>query len=489
MNFQTDSAYTAGKKQSRFVWQAVLLALTVAVSGCGDSQDSAGKSSTTTGSSTISHEKAAPGSEGSIVTHEADAPGAKGSATSSDTGNTAVTEKAGVSKTTEDRAYSEAFPPEKKPQPEPQAGMLTAGEWDDNGSWSRWLKLIGSEGRDGILQSWGIVPDQRLTVKVTAEGVPARDTKVLLQCSDRTEWSARTDNKGVAYLFGSLLSSGETDVQNGAADSNLNSSEAPESNKRREAVGEDCIVSVPELKSAPSHQVAQQDWKNENVVSINTSNKPKQPDRTLDLMLMVDTTGSMADELNYLSKELVDVVSRVQKKNGQSLNIRISPNFYRDHGDEYTVRPFPFQKDSQQAQDRIAEQEADGGQDYPEAVDEALKNAIGEHDWSESAQARLLLLVLDAPPHRGQSELREIQQMTEAAAAKGIRIVPVAASGTDLETELLMRSLAAATGGTYVFLTDDSGIGGSHKKPEGIEPQIMPFNDLLVELISRYAAV
>lgn len=488
MNFRTDSAYTAGKKQSRFVWQAVLLALTVAVSGCGDSPESAGKRSMSSDSIASSYEQAAPGSEGSIDTHEADATGAEESATSSDTGNTAVTEKAEVSKTTEDRAYSEAYPPEKKPQPEPQAGMLTAGEWDDHGSWSRWLKLIGSEGRDGILQSWGIVPDQRLTVKVAAGGKPARDAEVLLQCNERTEWSARTNNKGIAYLFRSLLAGSEQIGQNGGAGSSADGSDEFSPAKSRPNAAEECVVSVPGLEAAKPYQVAAKDW-NQGAVFIQSTNKLIAPERTLDLMLMVDTTGSMADELNYLSKELADVVSRVQKKNGQSLNIRISPNFYRDHGDEYTVRPFPFQQDSQQAQDRIAEQEADGGQDYPEAVDEALKNAIEEHDWSESAQARLLLLVLDAPPHRGQSELREIQQMTEAAAAKGIRIVPVAASGTDLETELLMRSLAAATGGTYVFLTDDSGIGGSHKKPEGIESQKMPFNDLLVELISRYAAV
>lgn len=45
------------------------------------------------------------------------------------------------------------------------------------------------------------------------------------------------------------------------------------------------------------------------------------------------------------------------------------------------------------------------------------------------------------------------------AAEKGIAAVPVAASGVDVPTQYVLRSTALITGGTYVFLTDDSGIG------------------------------
>ena len=46
-----------------------------------------------------------------------------------------------------------------------------------------------------------------------------------------------------------------------------------------------------------------------------------------------------------------------------------------------------------------------------------------------------------------------------------IHIYPVASSGVDLTTELSMRSAAQVTGGRYLFLTDDSGIGESHLEP------------------------
>lgn len=49
-----------------------------------------------------------------------------------------------------------------------------------------------------------------------------------------------------------------------------------------------------------------------------------------------------------------------------------------------------------------------------------------------------------------------------------------------------MRFLASATGGTYVFLTDDSGIGNDHLEPAVGEYEVKPLNDLLVEVIRRY---
>ena len=47
----------------------------------------------------------------------------------------------------------------------------------------------------------------------------------------------------------------------------------------------------------------------------------------------------------------------------------------------------------------------------------------------------------------------------------GVHLYPVASSGIDELTEHSMRSAAQLTGGRYLFLTDDSGVGGAHKEP------------------------
>ncbi len=382
----------------------------------------------------------------------------------------------------------------KKSSPEPQPGMLTAGEWNDHAAWSSWKDLSSGGEGSGYIRLWGFDTRYRMVVSVTRDGSPAVDVPVMLQCGQDDSWSARTDNRGKAYLFAALASSRDLIGREGSG----NEPAARQGTGEREDNGQyhggfspeasSCRVeAAPDGGDPVSRPLEPSDWK-AGTAAISLDGSGKQAAEVLDLMLMVDATGSMADELKYLSEELNNVVRQVKKKKGQTLEIRVSPNFYRDRHDEYVVRPFPFTTDIAEAQGIIAAQEADGGQDYPEAVDEALENAVSGHDWSKSARARLVLLVLDAPPHREQAAAERIRLMTAEAAKQGIRIIPVAASGADLETEMLMRTLAVATGGTYVFLTDDSGIGDSHKKPEGAAPQIMPLNDLLADLIGRYVS-
>jgi hypothetical protein len=68
----------------------------------------------------------------------------------------------------------------------------------------------------------------------------------------------------------------------------------------------------------------------------------------------------------------------------------------------------------------------------------------------------------------------------------GIRIIPIAGSGIDKSTEYLMRCLAIATNGTYVFLTDHSGIGAGHIEPTTDTYNVELLNNLLIRLFDQY---
>ena len=74
-----------------------------------------------------------------------------------------------------------------------------------------------------------------------------------------------------------------------------------------------------------------------------------------------------------------------------------------------------------------------------------------------------------------------------AFGAQGIKVIPVASSGVDKETEFLLRMLAITSGGEYVFLTDDSGIGGSHIEPTIGAHEVEKLNDLMVRLVQKYS--
>jgi hypothetical protein len=290
-------------------------------------------------------------------------------------------------------------------------------------------------------------------VNLHNESDPVVDESVSLEdSSGQVLWESRTNNEGVAQLFPSLLAD-----QNGPFTLTIGDDENPTT--------VDSIV-FPIVQPFDIHVGA------------------PHPEEILDLMFVVDTTGSMDDELHYLQYELADVISRSRAELIGDTSIRLSVNFYRDEGDEYVTRSFPFTSSISEGINLMADQSASGGGDYPEAVDIALFDAVHLHQWSESAQARLLFLVLDAPPHHTDSVMNNLKDIIMAASSKGIQIVPIAASGIDTETEFLLRSMDIATNGTYVFLTDDSGIGEEHLQPTIGQYTVEPLNDLLVDIIT-----
>lgn len=200
----------------------------------------------------------------------------------------------------------------------------------------------------------------------------------------------------------------------------------------------------------------------------------------LDITLLLDTTSSMGDELTFLQTEFQAIADTVKAKFPQ-----VTPRFglvlYRDHHDDYLTRPFPFTTDVTQFRTNLAAQSASGGGDIPEAVPEGLEagNAL---DWRTTGDvARLMFWVADAPQHAG--EEAKVRNATIAAQQKGIKIYPVASSGVDASAELSMRSAAQITGGRYVFLTDDSGVGNPHAEPHIPCYVVTPLQGAIVRMV------
>ncbi|MBP1578731.1 MAG: VWA domain-containing protein [Oscillospiraceae bacterium] len=338
------------------------------------------------------------------------------------------------------------------PQPDPQAGLLTGGEWNDNENWDFWQGLYSSNNYgvdwDSYRDIWqtGVKSRAAVTVK-DGSGAPVPGARV-----EGLGYAAVTDNKGRAYLFFD-----ERGLQGETSEFTVTFGSSAQ--RFTESVDGGCEL------------------------ELTLSDTAKPAAKSLDLMIMCDATGSMGDELEYLKAELEDVVTRIRDDNA-NLPTRISVNFYRDEGDEYVVREYPFTTDLGAAVTAISEQSADGGGDTPEAVHTALASAVS-NDWAEDS-VKVMFLVLDAPPHDDPQIIAETVEHIREAAEKGIRIVPVAASGVDKSCEYLLRSMAIMTGGTYVFLTDDSGIGGGHIEPTIGSCEVEKLNDMMVRIVSGY---
>src|SRR5690606_20186437 len=117
----------------------------------------------------------------------------------------------------------------------------------------------------------------------------------------------------------------------------------------------------------------------------------------LDLAFIVDCTGSMSDELEYLKVELRSIVQAIDEQ-FPGVKRRYALICYRDRGDQYVTRVFDFTDSLTRFLNRLGKQRADGGGDYEEAVHEALA-AGAKLNWSSRGAARIVFHIGDAPPH------------------------------------------------------------------------------------------
>lgn len=344
-------------------------------------------------------------------------------------------------------------PAENLEQPTLPAGQLTAAEWCDLENYDLWKTLITkgqTENDDGIFYNYSV---QTLYIGLSASNMFCVDVKngedavagaKVELVANEVIYTAVTNAKGRAYLFGS--------AQNAT------------------------------VKASIGNFSAEMAYTGENLIINLGGSQEKQ--KSIEIMFVVDTTGSMGDEIDYLKAELVDVIGRVKESNPE-VSIKVALLFYRDTEDDYVTDYHDFSTDIQAQQQKLNEQSASGGGDFPEAVDSALSLAVSQQ-WTTGTSTKLIFHVLDAPPHETEQNIKLFESSVKTAAAKGIRIIPVASSGVDKVTEYLLRAEAMLTGGTYTFLTDDSGIGNEHAVPSVGEYTVELLNSMLVRLVTEF---
>lgn len=326
--------------------------------------------------------------------------------------------------------------PEPRDQPPPQGGQLTAGDYDDvlnPGLYKAYLDktLQGPLGRKDLPY---VDADQRIAVKVTDRlGKPVPFADVSLSAADGSKMFAqKTGANGTVYLYPNF-----------------------------DAIAAGNIVAVTsDGQSRPStFSLTAAQVEKGSTIELKLAGDAGKVEK-LDLLLTLDATGSMGDEMRYLQAELTGIMDRV-RESAPGLDIRAGLIVYRDEGDAYVVRDFAFTGDIDAFKASLMDQSAQGGGDMPEAMQDAMAKGL-EFDWREDA-VKVNLLVADAPPH--DPDITATWDSALYSRASGIHVVPLAASGVDPTAEFVMRAMAQITGGRYLFLTDDSGIGNPHAEP------------------------
>ena len=119
----------------------------------------------------------------------------------------------------------------------------------------------------------------------------------------------------------------------------------------------------------------------------------------LDLVFVMDATGSMRDEIADVQRNLLGIV-RILHRLAPTLNVGIVA--FKDRDADYITRVFDMTAmkggNISRIQRFVESLGAEGGDDYPEPVDRALDKAVGM-SWRPGVEARIVLIG-DAPAHR-----------------------------------------------------------------------------------------
>lgn len=341
-------------------------------------------------------------------------------------------------------------------QPFPPSGTLTAGDWDDNLNWEFFLDYRAAY-LDAVAEAPTVAVEDRVVIQVTDSlGSPVPNALVEIRSTNQTGpiFTAPTGTDGRLLFFPSRD-------------------------------GDNIDASIIEVTPTGSGGAL-------DTVSVAA---PDSPDWTLvlpgavaekplglDIAFVVDTTGSMVDELAYLQKEL-ESIATTARDTFSSLAIRFALVVYRDDDQEYVTRTFDFTSDVGTFANDLALQQATGGGDFPEAVFDAMK-AMQGLSWrgTDENVARVAFLLADAAPHDADGE----NTLATAAALReqGIRLYSIAASGTDADAEYYLRQSAQLTLGRYLFLTGDSGIGSGHTDPHIPCYQVQYLADLIARMVA-----
>lgn len=349
-----------------------------------------------------------------------------------------------------------------------RSGQITAAAWNENVNYDFWRSLFKkgqTEEENGKFvyiyegDRWGFDSTNRVKVTVKVGETPVAGANVIcLDNEGKARFAAVTGSDGVAYLFPEI-SSGTIKIASGEYTAELSFEAA-----------------TCELEATLEGAEAKQE--------------------TIKLMFLIDATGSMWDEIDYLITEIENVIKRAAAING-GVRIDLALLFYTDEceGDRlFTYYDFVNVNDpaemALQLENLKKESNRANGGDEPEAADEALALAM-EKNWGDENSTKIIFHLLDAPPHSDsynpqKGYEKRFENAVRLAAEKGIRICPILCSGANELCEYLVRQEAIYTGGTFIFVTNHSGIGNAHLDPDIPDAVVEKLNDLMVRLIDGY---
>lgn len=168
----------------------------------------------------------------------------------------------------------------------------------------------------------------------------------------------------------------------------------------------------------------------------------------LDVVFLLDTTGSMGAELGEAKARVKEIAAALSAARPQE-TIRTGVVAYRDQGDAYVTRVSALNDDVEVTRAFLGELGAGGGGDGPEDVLSGLKAALAL-DWDLRPETeRQIFLIADAPAHEDYENHPTFDALIEDAVQKKIVVHAVGCRSLNTHGRHQFRVLARKTEGRF----------------------------------------
>ncbi|HDP80507.1 MAG TPA: VWA domain-containing protein, partial [Spirochaetes bacterium] len=188
------------------------------------------------------------------------------------------------------------------------------------------------------------------------------------------------------------------------------------------------------------------------VVEIALDKTRAVPERIpLDIVFIMDTTGSMGEEISRL-KNTIEIINMNLAALSVKPRIRFGMVLYKDVDDEYVTRVIPLTEKLNDFVRELEKVEASGGGDGPEDLQSALKDAMKQIKWNKDG-IRLCYIITDAEPHLDYGQKYTYADAARDARNSAIKIFSVGTGGLNIRGEYILRQISQYTYAKYIFLT------------------------------------
>lgn len=209
----------------------------------------------------------------------------------------------------------------------------------------------------------------------------------------------------------------------------------------------------------------------------------------LDMLFILDTTGSMGKEIQRL-KSTIDIIYLNASNFSSKPRVRFGMVLYKDRGDEYITKIIPLTSNLKKFRKDLDQIDASGGGDAPEDLQQALYDTIHKIQWRKDG-IRLGFIITDAPPHLDYGQRYTYAHASRDAKQQAIKLFTIGTGGLPLQGEFVLRQIAQYTSANYIFLhygekgESEGGRAGSVSHHTGANYQVDKLESIVIRATKK----